>query len=374
MRLRMLVVAVMVLTGIHIWLSHRETDQARLNSARFLDQPLLEVDNLERANRIVIREKPQSKVVERDRDGYEVRLLVPPDAPIRETILEKDATGTWRVANRYGLVADTRWLGQIFSDLAQGQLVRYVTRDSTLLAELDLHLAQVRLEDADGHLQRRLDFGRKDGSSRYQFVQVDNAEAYLARHETELLGDPLIWVQGRVFGCQVTDVRSVRLSFRQAGEPPLSLTRRSIDEPWQTEDGAALPAAAGVHAERLLGKILTENIAFLLPPTSEAAQAARAHPQMRLEFSLFSGQHFTVTYGQVPTGDPSKQELEPHDESSLLFAQISCSDPQALAMQQSSRAALGYNRSSLLLRVPENRAALEKTPSPEDTRSSLAPK
>src|SRR5687768_10038501 len=91
---------------------------------RLIDTALLEPALLEKAQRIVIREKPQEKVVSRD-EGFEVRSIPDKDAPIRETILERRGQ-QWVVANCFDLDVDQNWLGQTMRDLSQGKLVRFV--------------------------------------------------------------------------------------------------------------------------------------------------------------------------------------------------------------------------------------------------------
>ena len=115
----------------------RSSDRASADIA-LIDKPLLEVSTLDRAGRIVVREKPQSRVLSSNDDGFEVSVIAAPDAPIRETILKRDTADSWVVSNCFGLAADANWLGQTMRDLTQGHLVRELTSDSRQMGGLKL--------------------------------------------------------------------------------------------------------------------------------------------------------------------------------------------------------------------------------------------
>jgi hypothetical protein len=361
MKLRTLMVLVVLLLAAEAALRWREAHRQRNDGTAFVDRPLLELSEIQRAHRIVVREKPQSKTVDKGDDGYEVRLIVDKDAPIRETVLEKRGENEWVVANRFNLEADPEWLGQTLRDLTQGRLVRFVASDPSLMNDLGLELGQVRLEDEHGQPVRRFDFGRKDGGETYQFVRVDNADAFVAKHETEIVGDPLTWVAGRVLKFELADIRELELPFQNAGEAPLRLQRAKRGEAFQAATEAdKLDEAAERRVEKLVSKLIDEPLAIAIAPSAEAAKAARGHVAATLRLSLFDGRTYRIDYAVVPKNAAGIAELLPYDDQSIVFAFYECSDAKDLSVKQSSRAALGYNRNSILGRLPANRAALNR--------------
>ena len=121
MKLRTLIVLVVVLAGLESWAWWKNAAQRQqAGNSSLVDSVLLDPSLLERAQRIVIREKPQVKVVSRE-EGFEVSVIPDKDAPIRETILERHGGQPWVVANYFGLDADLVWLGQTVRDLSQGR-------------------------------------------------------------------------------------------------------------------------------------------------------------------------------------------------------------------------------------------------------------
>ena len=372
MKLRPLILLVIVLVGLEAWAWRRDAQKSRGEGSALVDRPLLELAEVERARRIVIREKPQSKTIQKDRDGFEVRLIVEKDAPIRETVLEKDPAGRWIVANRFRLEADANWMGQTLRDLAQGRLARFVASDPKLMEDLSLNLGHVRLEDEQGNVIRRLDFGRKDGGEMYQFVRVNEREAFIAKHETEILGDPLTWVAGRVLTFEAADVRELALPFADAKEPPLLLRRADRGAPLLPSDPNAADAEAlARNAEKLLTRMLAEPLAIAIDRRAKAIDAARSNIAATLRVTLFDGRVYTVNYGVVPKDAPGVTELAPYDDATVVFAFYECSDAQDLAVRQGAKAALGYNRAGILGRLPANRATLANPPAPPPEEGGL---
>lgn len=366
MKLRPWIIFVALLAAADGGLSWRDAAQRHQSgNANLVDTALLDPALLEKTRRIVVREKPQEKVVSHE-EGFEVRVIPDKDAPIRETILARQGNEPWVVTNCFGLDADPAWLGQTMRDLSQGRLVRYVTGDPALMDDLSLDLAQVRLEDESGRVIRRLDFGRKDGSPAHQFVRIDGGDVFVAKHDTEIVGDPLGWTITRVLRFDLGQVREAELPFTDAGQEPLLLRRAAPGTPLLPVD-PALPAAPTIarNAEKILGKLLLESLMLALAPSSPAAATAHAHLVARVHLTLFDGHDYTIGYGVLPKGDPASAEIKDYDASSVAFAFYACSDPQDLAARSSAKAALGYNRASTVGRLPRNRAALAVESAPE---------
>jgi hypothetical protein len=356
MKLKTLFILVIALAVIDATTWWRSAQRRRSSGEALVDRTLLELPQIERAHRIVVREKPQSKTVHKDSDGFEVTLVVEKDAPIRETVLERHGNGPWIVTNCFGLEADQTWLGETLRDLTRGRLTRFVASDPELMPDLSLNLGQVRLEDENGGLIRLLDFGRKDGGDTYQFVRIDGHDAFVAKHETELVGDPLTWVAGRVFRFEATDVREIDLPFSDPAEKPLKLTRADRKHPFLVdgETNEKFEEYAGKRA----AQILREPVMLAVEPHAPVTEVARQHIAAQVRIALFDGREYRIEYGIVPKGDPTAAGLAPYEPQSIAIGFWSCSDANDLMVRQSKRAVFGYNRGGVIEMLAKNRAAL----------------
>lgn len=358
MRLRAQLGLLAVMAGLEGWLCRHDSRRAGAAGPAFVDQPLLAPEAIDRARRIVIREKPQARVVSRG-EGFEVRIVPDKDAPIRETVLERRDGGRWAVANCFDLDADPAWLGQTMRDLSQGRLVRFVARDPKLMDDLDLDDAQVRLEDGEGRTIRRLDFGRKDGGNAYQFVRVDGGDAFVARHGADIVGDPPSWIANRVLQFGPADVREVELSFPDAREAPLELARDARDAPLLTRGpGSPAPERAGRNVERLVAGLLAERVMLVVDRNSPAVAEARRRMTARLRLKLFDGREYGIAYAVLPKSDPSAAGLKGYDDRNMAFGFYECGDPNDLVARYGARAALIYNRNATIGRWPKSREDL----------------
>jgi hypothetical protein len=358
MKLRTLLFCFAVCSVIDATLAWRERARREpAADAALIDQPMVDSSALDQARRIVVREKPQSRVLYSNGDGFEVSVVVDAHAPVRETILERDRSGRWVVANYFGLEADPTWLGQTMRDLSQGRLIRRVTGDPRLMAELDLNAAQVRFEDGAGRDIRQLDFGRKD-SADTQFVRVNQGEAFLAKHSAVLVGDPLAWIETRVLDFDPAEVCELDLPFRDRAEPPLDL-RRAARGGSLTLKGKAMPAGAVATAERILARLLNSPVMSAVAIDAPAAEAARRHIVARIRMVLFDGRSYRVDFGSVPkdAGGPDGNRFD-----ALVFAFYECSDPRDLAVRYSAKATLAYNRGTTLDQLPASRAKFFASP------------
>lgn len=358
MKLRALFITLAVLVVLDAgfaWRNH--TRRVAADNAGLIDRPLLDLPVLEQAHRIVIREKPQSKVLYSDEDGFEVRRVVDKDAPIRETILERNGDQRWVVANCLGLDADPNWLGQTMRDLSQGRLIRYVTDDPKLMETLGLNAAQVRFEDEKGRVIRQLDFGHKDGGDNYQFVRMDNGSVFLAKHETELVGDALTWIVSRLLSFEPADVREVELPFQNPAEPPLLLRRAAHGAPFLPAQGT-MPDSVSPAVEKILAHLLTSPVMLAVSHDSPAAETARLHVVAHLRLMLFDGREYKINYGTVPKGTTGLKELEGNEPQSLAFAFYECSDPHDITARYNTKAILIYSQGATVGALPESRAKL----------------
>jgi hypothetical protein len=362
MKLRTLLILLAVLAFLDAglsWLGH--TRRSVASNAGLMDRPLLDLPVLEQAHRIIIREKPQSKVLFSNDDGFEIRRIVDPATPIRETVLERNADQRWVVANCLGLDADPNWLGQTMRDLSEGRLIRYVTDDPKLMDSLGLNAAQVRFEDGNGRVIRRLDFGRKDGGDSYQFVRVDQGSVFLAKHETELVGDPLTWIVSRLLSFEPADVREIELPFQNALEPPLLLRRAARGGPLLPAEGT-LPAGASQTAEKILAHLLTSPVTLAVSRDSPAARIARQNIVASIHLVLFDGREYKLNYGAVPKGTTGLKDLEDNEPETLAFGFYESSDPQDITARYNSKAVLIYSRSATVGLLPADRAGLSPPP------------
>lgn len=356
MKLYSLAITVAVLGLIEGGLWWHDARHDRRGGEAFVDSPLLDVPQIERAHRIVIREKPQSKTIEKDNDGFEVTLVVDKNAPIRETVLERRDADHWIVANCFGLEADPVWLGETLRDLTRGRLTRFVASDPDLMQDLDLNLGAVRLDDDHGAVIRRLEFGRKDGGDTYQFVRVDHGDAFVAKHDAELVGDALSWVAGRIFRFEPTDVKELDLPFAEPGEKPLRLTRSSNRVPFLV-DGKPDDAVADLASKRV-GQILREPVMVAFAPHDPVVEVARQHIAAHVRIVFFDGREYQVDYGVVPKGDPTVAALKPYDDSTIAFGFWTTSKSDDVLNRQATRAAFAYSRGAVIGILPKNRADL----------------
>lgn len=368
MKLRLLVGVLAVLLGLEltVWWFDRGA-RARSAGSALVDTGLIDLPELDQAHRIVIREKPQSKLVHSENEGFEVRLIVDDDEPIRETVLERRDDGSWVVANLFDLPVDQEWLGQTMRDLSQGRLTRHVTSDPELMERLDLHLGQVRLEDKTGRIIRQLDFGRKDGGDTYQFVRVNQRDAYIGKHETELLGDPYVWIKTRLFEFAPGEVREVSFPFQDREEKPLLLRRTEPNGPLQiVSETLPNPEYVSRHLDEILGRLLNESIMLAFKRDSAVTEAAKQHSGPRLHLELFDGRTFTVTYAVLPEDHPSLQETDADSRTDLAIALFETSDANSLLARSIAKSTFAFSKVSTVSRLPKNRAE-GLTPAPAPT-------
>ena len=225
--------------------------------------------------------------------------------------------------------------------------------------DLELDIAQVRLEDEKGHVLRQLDFGRKDGDEAHQFVRVDAGDAFVAKHETEIVGDPLTWIVGRIFHFAPGEIREVELPLTGANDASVLLRRAAPGAPLLPADPKIpAPERVGQNVERILGKLLDESVMLAVDRHAPVAETARRHIAARLRLTLFDGREYKINYGIVPKDDPTAADLKDYDAVRVTFVFCECSDPQDMAVRYNARAALGYNRSATLGRLPKNRESL----------------
>jgi len=261
------------------------------------------------------------------------------------------------VANCLGLDADPNWLGQTMRDLSQGRLIRYVTDDPKLMETLGLNAAQVRFEDEKGRVIRQLDFGRKDGGDNYQFVRMDNGLVFLAKHETELVGDALTWIVSRLLSFEPADVREVELPFQNATEPPLLLRRTAHGAPFLPAEGT-MPDSVSPAVEKILTHLFTSPVMLALSHDSPAVETARLHVVAHLRLVLFDCREYKISYGVIPKGTTGLKELEGNEPQSLAFAFYECSDPHDITARYNTKAILIYSQGATAGALPESRAKL----------------
>lgn len=365
MKLRALLIGVAILVGLELWAWRRDVStRDRSSGSALVDSPLLEAEQINRAHRIVVREKPQSKLINTGVEGFEIRKIVDKNAPIRETDLELRPGGQWVVANYFDLDVDQAWLGQTMRDLGEGRLTRYLTNDAKLMADMEFELGQVRLEDEKGNIIRQVDFGRKDGGDNYQFVRIDGKQAFVAKHQTEIVGDPLAWIVTHVLRFDFADIRELSFPVQKKDDAPVVLSRPSHGAPLAVND-KTLAAADQIaqNVERILPKILNEPVMLAIDRKSPAIASAQQHISAQLRVTLFDGKEYTIGYGVVPKEDPSYASLG-DDASDLAIAFITCSDPKDITQIYGAKAALAYSRSATLSRFPKDRVALATPPPP----------
>jgi hypothetical protein len=359
MTLKPLVTAFLILAGLAGIASWREERQrARAAGSAFVDTALLEPSDLQRAHRIIVREKPQTKVVHKE-EGFEVKRIVEKDAPVRETILRREGS-TWVVASYFDLEADMDWVGQTMRDLSQGRLTRYVTSDPQLMTDLGLGIGLVRLEDEHGTVIRQLELGGKDGGDTYQFVRVNGDAAYVAKHEAEILGDSLAWIVTRIFRFDPADVREIELPFQDGRAVPIVLRRSERGAPLRPPSDVPNPALVSERAEQVLGKLLSEQVMMAVRRDHPGAAAARGNVGARIRLVLFDGRDYKVGYGLLPAGDRSFGADVRSDD--VIVLDVACSDPKDLTQRYLEKAALVYSRGATLGRLPKDRAALVSPP------------
>jgi hypothetical protein len=354
--LRPLVLTFAVLTAAWATASWREQSRRARRGSAFVDDVLLDPADIQRAHRIVVRERPQTKVIHRE-EGFEIRRVAEKGAPIRETVLRREGS-TWVVANAFDLEADLEWMGQTMRDLSQGRLTRHVTSDPALMTDLGLDAGRVRLEDERGSTIRQLELGRKDGGDDYQLVRVDGGAAFVARHEAEILGDPLAWIVTRVFRFEPADVREMELPFRGGREPALRLQRARRGEPLRAA-AEPVPDAArvGTRVEKTLARLLAEPVLLVVPHDHAGAAAARRNVAAEVRLALFDGRDYKLGYGVVPAGDRTFAAADVRGEDVIVMV-IESSSPQDLAPRYAARVGLVYARAGTLDRLPTSRAAL----------------
>jgi Domain of unknown function (DUF4340) len=365
MKLRALIVVIVVLAGLEVWAwRHDVSRRDQAGGSDLVDSPLVEAEQINRAHRIVVREKPQSKLINTGVEGFEIRRIVDKNAPIRETDLELRDNGQWVVANYFNLDVDPVWLGQTIRDLSEGRLTRYVTSDPKLMNDLEFELGQIRLEDEKGNIIRQIDFGRKDGGDAYQFVRIDGKQAFVAKHQTELVGDPLAWIVTRVLRFDPADIRELEFPVQKSDEAPVVLSRAAHGAPLMpTDTTIASREQIAENVDRILPKILNEQVMLAIDLKSPVVAVARHHIAAQLRVVLFDGKQYKIAYGVVPKNDPSLKSLA-DDGSDLAIAFYECSDPKDITQTYGAKVALGYSQLATVGRLPKDRTALAAAPKP----------
>jgi hypothetical protein len=355
MKLRPLAIVFAVLVGLNLAWGSIDRARDRAAGSAFVDTPLVGPADLARARRIVVREKPRTKVVHSE-EGFEVRRVVEDDAKIKETVLSRRGE-TWVVSSYFDLDADMDWVGRTMADLSQGRLTRFLTADPALMSDLGFDGSLIRLEDDKGTLLRQIELGRKDGGEAYQVVRIDGRDAFVAKHDADVLGDPLDWIVTRVFRATAADVQEVELEFLDPGEPPLSLHRPARGAPLQAGPGEAPLLAA--RAEAILAALLSEPVLVAVDHDHPAAVAAAAHPAARWRIALLDGRRYEVGYGIAPAGTPALTPDMKNEDVSVMTARAA--GPDDLVARYLTRAALVYTRAGTLGRMPRSRSALAAT-------------
>lgn len=365
MKVLRLLVAAAALAALEATLAWRDHTRRAGASTAFVEGALLDPSHLSRAQRIVVREKPRTKVIHSE-EGFEVKRVVDDDAPIRETVLVRRGD-VWRVESQLDLEADPEWLGRTMSDLTQGRLTRFLTSDPDLMPDLGFDGTLIRLEGEGGRPIRQIELGRKDGGDAYQVVRIDERDAFVAKHEAEILGDPLAWIMTRVLRFTAADVRELDLPFLDSREPPLRLHRVAAGAPLEpARERAPRPGLVSQRAEELLSRLVSEPVLLVVPRDDPAARAAAGHVAARLRVTLFDGRRYEVGYGIVPTGEAALGPDVRNEDIVIMF--VTSSDPQDVTQRYAEKAALVYTRASTLGRLPARRAALAAPPAAAEER------
>ncbi len=216
------------------------------------------------------------------------------------TITRSADADTWRVSNYHDLPANVTKLRTFVQSLTEAKIQRVVTRDPTRAARLELGTVEIDLTTTSGETWS-LDLGKNaDRGGRYlRFGDADDAPAYLADFNGYVDTTPKNWTESKLVAAGRDDIAAMTLTFADASEAPLTLTRESATADWVAAD---LPAGKQVKAgaiSTLLSTASSLRFTEAEPAGSADATDAAAHSRT-LSFKTFAGEEFTITIGRRP--------------------------------------------------------------------------
>lgn len=343
--------AVLAIADAALRLGHGQIHAA--NDLALLHKPLLEPGIAERACRIVIHEKPESRVLYTDQDGSEIQMVVAADAPVRTTHLWREPGGAWKVSECLDLPADRLWVGQTLRDLSEGTVVRELTTDPVLMSRMGFGASEVEFFDQSGVVLAGIEFGQRDGIG-YQIVRINKGAAELAKHSAELVGDPLAWIPSRPLEVDTAALQEIELPFTDHSQSPLFLRR---EKPGQAMTGrGATPAGADRFAQRWIARMAETPLQGVAAPDGPEAKTLTGQPLGTVKLRYFNGREIVLRFFPASDG-PALRGGRP---DRLTLVQLSDTETASLAARLSARAVFIYSRQSTFGTLPGTPSSLER--------------
>lgn len=275
MRLRTIVITVAILAALSVVAHYVNRPEPAPPADPRVGTVLLDPDTVARAASIVVSDKGKSAELDRNADG------------------------SWRVTNYFGLPADTEKISRLVQDLNEAKVDRFVTANPDRLAHLEFNDSSIMLKDTGGKEIWRLTLGKASESGNGRFIRFgDDAKAFYSGMHVWLDTDPKGWADTQLVPVKPEDVARIDVPF-EAGAPVV-LTRAKKDGPWSAQGG---PAAAGKLDESKVSSLLTSitSLRFTetVGPKDVLAAEAAAH-ERTFRLTTFDGKTYTVTLGRKP--------------------------------------------------------------------------
>jgi hypothetical protein len=274
MKLRTLILTVAVLAALSVIAHYADRPEPALPSDPRVGTALLDPDTVAKAASVVVSDKGKSAELDRNADG------------------------SWRITNYFGLPADTVKISRLIQDLNEAKVDRFVTASPDRLAHLEFNDSSIALRDAAGKEVWRLTLGKSSDSGNGRFIRFGgDSKAFYSGLHIWLDTDPKGWADAQLVSLKPEDVAKIEIPFD--GGAPVVATRAKKDAPWSAAGAPAGRKLDDSKVSSLLTSVtslrFTETVDSKDALAAEAAQHARS-----VRLTTFDGRIITVTLGRKP--------------------------------------------------------------------------
>jgi Domain of unknown function (DUF4340) len=227
--------------------------------------------------------------------------------------LDRKADGSWRVADYFGLPADTDKISRLVQDLNEAKVDRFVTANPDRLAHLEFGDSSIVLKDSAGKEIWRLTLGKASESGNGRFIRFGTeSKAFYSGLHVWLDTDPKGWADAQLVSLKPEDIARVEIPIE--GGLPVVATRAKKDAPWTIEGAPASrkPDAAKIAA--LLTSLTSLRFTETVDPKDALAADAALHLRT-FKLTTFDGKTLAVSLGRKPEEKKLKTPVADAKES-----------------------------------------------------------
>jgi Domain of unknown function (DUF4340) len=274
MKLRTIVITVAILAALSVVAHYVNRPEPAPSPDPRVGTVLLDPDTVAKAASIVVSDKGKSAELDRNADG------------------------SWRVTNYFGLPADTEKISRLVQDLNEAKVDRFVTANPDRLAHLEFNDSSIVLKDAAGKEIWRLTLGKASESGNGRFIRFgDDSKAFYSGLHVWLDTDPKGWADTQLVPVKPEDVARIEVPFD--GGAPVEVIRAKKDAPWSAEGTPAAGKLDESKVSSLLTSITSLRFTDTIEPKDALAAEAAGHART-FKLTTFDGKTYTVTLGRKP--------------------------------------------------------------------------